>query len=119
MIPDRADGPADGRNMVAMGKDRIFLFGNPHRAEFARQIGEVGNFNAGDVIEIAGIVAVTADTIGYRTDPAGDVRHRLMEALPLTGNASAVFMIISLAESRDEQWLAGFKTRCLQIVRKG
>src|SRR6267154_3098093 len=52
VIPDRVDGAANGRDVVAMGEDRVSLFGNPHTAEFARQIGEVGYFDAGNIIKI-------------------------------------------------------------------
>jgi hypothetical protein len=60
VIPDRVDGAANGRDVIAVGEDSVFLFGNPHPAEFARQVGEVDHFDAGDVVEIAGIVAIAA-----------------------------------------------------------
>src|SRR5256885_17195497 len=40
VIPDRVDGSANGRDVLAMGENRVALFGNPHALEFARQIGK-------------------------------------------------------------------------------
>src|SRR5882757_8754209 len=73
VIPDRVDGPANGRDVVAVGEDRVSLFGDADAAEFARQVGKIRYFDAGDVIEVSGIVAVAADTVGHLPDPAGDV----------------------------------------------
>src|SRR6266478_4447105 len=64
VIPDRVDGAANGRDMVAVGEDRVFRLGNPDPAELTRQIGEVGHFDAGDVVKVSGVVAVAADTVG-------------------------------------------------------
>src|SRR6478752_2534211 len=40
MIPYRVDGAADGRDMLSVGEHGVFLFGNPHAGELARQVGE-------------------------------------------------------------------------------
>src|SRR6266851_3177968 len=119
VIPDRVDGAANGRDMVAVREDRISLFGNPDAMEFARQVGEVGYFDAGDIIKISGVIAIAADAVSHLPDPAGNVRHRLMKALPLAGNAGAVLMVIALANTGDEQRPAGFKTRRVKIVCEG
>src|SRR6202035_4929441 len=117
VVPDRVDGAANGRDVVAMGEDRVALLGNPDPCELARQIREVGDFDACDIVEISGIVAVAADTIGDVADPCGNVRHRLMKAPPLAGNAGAVLLADALAEAGHEQRLAGVETRRLKIVR--
>src|SRR5467141_4379318 len=119
VIPDRVDGAANGRDVVAVREDRVSLFGNPNAAEFARQIGEVGHFDAGDVVEISGIVGVAADAVGHRPDPAGKVRNGLMKALPLTGYRRTGLAGVTLANTGDEQRLAGLKTRGLKIVCEG
>ena len=99
-----------------MGEDRIFLFGNAHAAEFTRQIGEVGHFDAGDVVEIAGVVAIAADAVRHLPDPIGNVLHRLVKALPLAGNARAALPGVAFAEAGDEKRLAGLKTRRLKVI---
>jgi len=71
VIPDRVDGAANGRDVLGVGEHRVFLFGNPHAGELARQVGEIGDLDAGDVIEIAGIVAIAADAVGDLPDPVG------------------------------------------------
>src|ERR1700737_4435488 len=38
VIPDRVDGPANGRDVLAVRKHCVFLFGNPNAREFAREI---------------------------------------------------------------------------------
>jgi hypothetical protein len=117
LIPDRADGAANGRDVIAVGEHRVFLFGNPHPAELARQIGEIRHFDAGDIVKISGIVSITADALGHLPDPAArDMRFGLMNALPLAGNGSPAFPIIALADAGDEQRLAGLETRRLKMV---
>ena len=61
--------------MLRMREHRITLLGNADAAEAARQIGEVGDLDPGDVVEIAGIIAVAADAIGNSilADPRGNV----------------------------------------------
>src|ERR1700694_388934 len=113
MIPDCVDGAANGRDVVAVGEDRVSLFGNPNAAEFARQIGEVGDFDAGDVVEISGIIAVAADAVSDLPEPPGNVPNGLMEPLPLAGNAGAVLASVTLTETGDEKRFAGCKTRRL------
>src|SRR5690242_17519497 len=68
-----------------MREHRITLFGDAHAAELARQVGKVGDFDAGDIVEISRIVGVAANAIGDFADPAGEILHVLMEALPQTG----------------------------------
>src|SRR3984957_159941 len=58
VIPDRVDGAANGRDVLAVGEHGISLLGNANAGEFTRQVGEVGDFDAGDVVEIPCIVAV-------------------------------------------------------------
>ncbi len=100
-----------------MGEYRIFLLRNPDAAEFARQVGEVGHFDAGDVVEISGIVAVAANAIGNLSDAIGNFTDLLVKALPLVGNAgAAIFAGAALADAGNEQRFAGFETRLLKIV---
>src|ERR1700730_10256561 len=119
VIPDRVDSTANGRDVVAVREDRVFLFGNPDAMEFARQVGEVGYFDAGDVIKVSCVVAVAANAVRHLPDPAGNVRDGLMKALPLIGNAGAVLVVVALADTGDEQRPAGFKTWRLKIVGEG
>ena len=120
MIPDGVDGAPDGRDVLGMGEDRIFLFGNADAAEFARQVGKIGHFDAGDVIEVSGIVTVAADAIGHLPDPVGNRFDLLVKALPLVGNAGAlVLMGAAFADAGDQQGLAGFETRRLKFVGEG
>src|SRR6266404_52732 len=119
LIPDRVDGAANGRDVVAVVEHRISLFGDPNAAEFARQVGKIRYFDAGDVIEVAGIVAVAADAVSHLPDPAGNVRHGLVKALPLAGNAGAALASVALANAGDEKCLAGLETRGLKIVDNG
>src|ERR1700730_15081762 len=103
-----------------MGEHRISLFGNPNARKFARQVGEVGHFDTGDVVEISGIVAIAADAIGQLPDPVRNIRYRLMKTLPLAGNAgAAVLMRATFTDVGDEKWFAGLKTRSLKIVGDG
>src|ERR1700712_3890068 len=82
VIPDRVDGAADGRDVFGVGEDRVFLFGNPHPRKFARQVGKIRDFDAGDVVEIAGIVAVAANAISNVADARSDMRDGVMKLLP-------------------------------------
>jgi hypothetical protein len=101
-------------------KTGVFLFGNPHARELARQVGEVGDLDAGDVVEIAGIVAVAADAVGDLADPRRDVVDGLVKLLPQVRNAgAAVFMGAALGDAGDQKRLAGFETRGLEIVEQG
>src|SRR5258708_880085 len=100
-----------------MRKDRVFLLGDANVGEFARQIGEVGDLDAGDVVEVSGVIGVTADAVSHRPDLAGNVLDRLMKALPLSGNGGAAALpIIAFADAGDEKRLAGYKRRCREIV---
>src|SRR5882762_1599914 len=56
--PDRADRTADRRNVLAMGEYSVFLLAQSQAAEGGRKPGEIGHFRAGDVIEIALVIAV-------------------------------------------------------------
>src|SRR6266481_3259144 len=107
LIPDRVDGAANGRDVVAVGEHRISLFGNTDAAEFARQIGKIRYLDAGDVIEVSGIVAVAADTVSHLPDPAGKVLHCLVKALPLARNAGAALASVALADAGDEERFTG------------
>src|SRR5258708_33231768 len=97
-----------------MGEDRVFLFGNANARKFARQVGEVGHFDACDIVEISGVVAIAADAVRHLPDPARNILHRLIKALPLAGNPGAVLVIIALPETSDEQRLGWLKTPRLQ-----
>src|SRR6202022_1393662 len=119
VIPDRVDGPANGRDVVAVAEDRVSLFGDANAAEFARQVGEVRHFDAGDVVEIAGVVAVAADAVSHRPDPAGNVLDGLMKVLPLAGYGGAALARVTLADTGDEKRLAGLETRRLKVVDDG
>src|SRR5713226_9319339 len=120
VIPDRADGPANGRDVVAAGKDRVSLFGNANAGKFARQVGEVGHFHAGDIVEVSGVVAVAADAVTDLPDPAGNILDGSIEALPLAGNGGAAALpSVTLAETGDEQRFAGRKTRRRKVVDSG
>src|ERR1019366_6274712 len=120
VIPDRVDGAAYGRDVVAVGEDRVSLLGNANAAEFARQVGKVGHFDAGDVVEVSGVVAVAADAVSHLPDPAGNVLDGLMKALPLAGNGGAAALpSVTLAETGDEKRFAGLKKRRLKIVDDG
>src|SRR5207253_9220314 len=99
VIPDGVDGAADGRDVLAVRKDRVSRFRYPHAAEFPRQIGEVGDFDAGDVVEISGIVGVATDAVSHLPDPAGDVLDGLMKTLPLAGNRGAGLAGITFANA--------------------
>src|SRR3954470_5636284 len=87
LIPDRADGAADGRNVFGVAEHDIALCRNPHAGELPRQVGEVGNLDAGDVVEIAGIVAVAADPESETADAVGNLADLLVKLLPLVGDA--------------------------------
>src|SRR5262249_53906928 len=80
VIPDGVDGPPDGRDVITVGEDRVFLRWDSNAAELARQVGEVGDLNAGDIVEIAGVIAVAADAIGDRPDPGRNILDQLVEA---------------------------------------
>src|SRR3954466_4910797 len=105
--------------MVAVRKHRVSLFGNAHAAELARQIGKLRYFDTGNVVVIAGVVAVAADAVGHPADPARKVLDRLVEALPLAGDGGAGLPSVTLAETGDEQRLADLKMRRLKIVDDG
>ena len=64
MIPDRVDGAPNGRDVLGVSEHRVSLFGNPHAGELARQVREVGDLDAGDVVDFAGIVAVAVSAHG-------------------------------------------------------
>ena len=86
-----------------MGEHGITLLGDTDAAELARQVGEVGDLDAGDVVE-ARIVAVAADAIGHLPYAIGNFVDLLVEALPLVRNSgAAVFMGAALADAGDEQ----------------
>src|SRR5450432_2189941 len=119
LIPDRVDGAANGGDVVAMAEHRVALFGDPHTGELAWQVGKVRHFDTGDVVEIAGIVAVAADAVSDLADPAGNILDRLMKALPLAGNGGAGFAEVTLAEASDQKRLADLETRRLKLVCGG
>ena len=91
VIPDRVHGAANGRDVRSVSKHDIALFGDPHAPGIRAAVRRSRCFDAGNVVEIAGIVAVAADAIGHLADPAGDVVDDLVEALPQVGNAGALF----------------------------
>ena len=120
MIPDRVDGAANGRDVVGVGEHRVFLFGYPRAGKFARQVGEVGNLDAGDVVEIFGIVAVAAEAVGDVADAIRDIADLLMLALPLIGNTgAAVLLRAAFADAGNEHRLSGFEARGFEIVELG
>src|SRR3954453_5499697 len=116
MIPDRVDGAPDGRDMVAMRKHRISLFRNAHAAEFARQVGEIRYFDAGNIVVVAGVIAIAADAVRDLSDPARKILDGLVEALPLPGNGGAGLPGVTLPQAGDEKRLAGLETRRLEII---
>jgi hypothetical protein len=100
VIPDRVDGAADGRDVLGVGEYSVFRFGNPHTGELARQVGKVGDLDAGDVIEIAGIVAVAADAIGDLADPCRDVVDGVVKLVPqVRDSGAAVFVGAALSDA--------------------
>src|SRR5262249_12602292 len=115
-IPDRIDGAANGRDVVLVGEDRVFLLREADAAELARQVGKIADLDTGDVVEIAGIIAIGTDAIGDSPDAARRGRDHLVKALPQAGNAGAVIVAEAIAEACDQDWLAGFKTRRLKCI---
>ena len=68
--------------MLAVAEDGVFLLRDAHPAEFARKVGEVGDLDASDVVEIPRVIAVAANPEGDPPDPARDVVHLLMKPMP-------------------------------------
>src|SRR5947209_13385987 len=119
VIPDRIDGAPNGGDVVLVRENSISRFRNPDAAEFARQIGKIRDLDAGDIVEISGIVAVAADAVGDLADPVGDLCNLLAEALPLTGNGGAALPGVTLADTGDEKGFSGFKARRRKFVDDG
>src|SRR5881394_1112508 len=87
--PDRALGAADRRNVPAMFEHGIAPRADPQPAERRRQIGEVAHLRAGDVIEIADVIAVVGHAESGATELAGNISKMRHEALPLRRNRLA------------------------------
>src|SRR3984957_11779967 len=119
MVPDRIDGVTDGGVGGAGGEHGITLLGHPDTRERTRQIGEIGDFNARDVVEIAGIVAVAADAISDFADAMGNIVDRVMKALPLAWNARTVLVGVAVADARHEQRPRHFETWGVEIFDDG
>ena len=103
--------------MLGVGEHRVALLGNADATEAARQVGEIGDLDAGDVVEIAGIIAVAADAIGdlrfSLADARGNVGDLLMEAVPQPRNGGAVVAGDALGGTGDEECLCGFENSSL------
>ena len=64
--------------------------------------GEIGDLDAGDVVEAAGVVGVVADTVGNGADLSGHVAEMVSESLPQAWNAGHCFEREVLAEAGDQ-----------------
>src|SRR5262249_8627939 len=62
-IPDREPRPANRRHMLRVCEDRIQMRRNTEPAPGCRQIGEVRDLHAADVLDVALIVTVTQHAI--------------------------------------------------------
>src|SRR6185437_1868803 len=80
--PDRVDGAPDRRDVLGVPEEGIALGRNAHAAELRRQSREILHLDAGDVVEIAFVIAVAADAVGGAADRAGNVAEIGLEALP-------------------------------------
>src|SRR5882757_4023918 len=120
-IPDRVDGAADARDVVLVGEHEIFLRRDPDQGELARQLGEIRDLDAGDVVEIAGVVAVAADAIGQFAELTGNVGALLVEIVPLVRNAGAatIAKLVALTDAGDEERLAGGGARRVDVIEGG
>jgi len=81
------------------------------RPKSPRQLGEVRDLDAGDIVEIPGIVGIGADTVRYLADSSGKAVDMLMEARPESGNAGAAFVAEAIADAGDQNGLGGLETR--------
>src|SRR5581483_3270316 len=97
--------------MLLVTEHRIALLGDTDAAEIARQVGEVRDLDAGDIVEIPGIIGIGANAVSYLSDPSGKAVDILMEARPESGNAGAAFVAEAIADAGDQNRLGGLKTR--------
>src|SRR4051812_43108985 len=104
--------------MLAMAEHRIALRGNPQAAEFGGQGREIADFDAAQVVDVAGIVRVVADAIRDVAHLARHFAEVLVKALPLRWNRGGALARIALAQTRDEKRPAVFKARRLQMREK-
>src|SRR6185312_12331950 len=81
-VPDRAPGAAYGGNVTAVSEHGVPLRCDAHPTEFARHAGEVGDFDAGDVVTVACVVAVANHAVGDLADLIGYVAKVRQETLP-------------------------------------
>src|SRR6201987_2359302 len=119
VIPDGINGAPDRGDVVLMGEHRVSLRGDAHAAELARQGGEVGDLDAGDIVQIAGVIAIAADAIGDGPDPVRNVPVLLMKAAPQQRNAGAAFVAEAATDAGDQESLAVLKARRGEIVEGG
>src|SRR5262245_53218021 len=61
LVPDGIHGVADGRDVLALREHGVALGGKAHAGELARQVREVGDLDAGDIVEVPLLVGVAAD----------------------------------------------------------
>src|SRR5207249_10780123 len=98
-------------DVIAMGKDRVPVFGNADAAEVGGKAGEVGHLDAADVFRVAGVVAVANHAIGGAANLSGDVAEVRRKSLPLGRNVRGSFGGVALTQSRNKQCLEVLETR--------
>src|SRR5260221_9644217 len=105
--------------MTAMGEHYVSLLGDADAAQLAGKSGKARDFNAGDILEVAGAVAVAGHAIGRSADLSGNVADIRSETLPLGGNALVRLEGVALAEPRDQQGPAVVETWRLEFHGEG
>lgn len=108
-VPNGAAGLADGGDVVAVGEDGVALLRDADALPLCGRVREVGDFDSGDVVEVAVFVVVVDDAVGFAADLAGDVADVMAEPLPERRDAGMVFNGEAAAESCDEHGEAEFK----------
>src|SRR3954453_10783103 len=119
LIPDRVDGAADRGDVICVGEHGIAVLRDTDATEAAAEIGKIGDLDPGDIVEIAGVVAVAANAVRHLADARWNVGHVLVEALPHPRDDGAVVAGDAFSKTRDEESLCGFETRGCKIFQHG
>src|SRR5881227_414933 len=103
-----------------MGEHGIALLRDADATEAAGKVGKVGDLDAGDIVEISGVIAVAANAVSHLIFSLADARwnvgHVLVEALPHPRDDGAVVAGDAFSKTGDEESLCGFETRGCEII---
>src|SRR5882672_11413277 len=116
--PDRVVRAPERRDVLPMREHGVLVRGDAQPIELGRQVGEVGDLDTADVVEVAVVVDVVRHAVRDVPALAGNSAEPRCEPLPLPRDPGTRLARVAIVEPRDQERLPVHDPRRLETVEK-